>query len=70
MKKRLFEEDANQAAARIIRETVARHSDPLPADLEAAWKKWSAGVANVDARGMALPRAAFEAGAVAVKSGV
>jgi hypothetical protein len=38
----------------------------LPADLEAAWKAWSAGVGKVDERGMALLRAAFEGGVDAI----
>jgi hypothetical protein len=62
MKKPTRKLDANQAAARIVKETIDRHTDALPADLEAAWEKWSAGVGKVDARGMALLRAAFEAG--------
>jgi hypothetical protein len=69
MKKRNRKEDANQAAARIVGETIARHSEPLPADFEEAWKVWSAGVGKVDARGMALLRAAFEAGAEVGKRG-
>jgi hypothetical protein len=64
MKKRQSE-DASQAAARVVRETAARHEQPLPADLEAAWKVWSASIQKVDERGMALLRAAFEAGAEA-----
>jgi hypothetical protein len=59
--------DANQSAARVVKETVAKHSEPLPADLEAAWKAWSAGVGKVDERGMALLRVAFEAAAEAAK---
>jgi hypothetical protein len=31
-------EDANQVAARAVNETIGRHSEPLPADLEAAWE--------------------------------
>jgi len=54
--------DENQAAAEAVRETIRRHETPLPADLEAAWTQWSAGIQKVDARGMALLRAAFEAG--------
>jgi hypothetical protein len=54
--------DDNQRAASTVQETVNKHSDTLPADLEAAWAVWSAGVGKVDARGMALLRAAFEAG--------
>ena len=61
-------EDFNQAAARAVAHTVASHSDPLPADLEAAWEQWSKGIAKVDARGMALLRAAFEAGAEAARA--
>jgi hypothetical protein len=57
--------DPNQSAAQTVASTIAKHEKPLPADLEAAWKAWSAGVGKVDARGMALLRAAFEAGAEA-----
>jgi hypothetical protein len=66
MKKRA-KPDANQAAARVVKQTAKRHSESLPADLEAAWEQWSRGVGKVDARGMALLRAAFEAGAEAAK---
>jgi hypothetical protein len=59
--------DANQSAARVVKETVAKHSEPLPVDLEAAWDAWSRGVGKVDARAMALLRAAFEAGAEAAR---
>jgi hypothetical protein len=62
--------DESQAAAAAIGEVAAKHSDPLPADLEEAWKVWSAGIQKVDARGMALLRAAFEAGAEAAKNSV
>jgi hypothetical protein len=55
--------DENETAARVVGETAARHSDALPAGLEAAWEAWSRGVGRVDARTMALLRAAFEAGA-------
>jgi len=61
--------DANQTAANIIRQTITRHSEPLPADLEAAWAEWSSRIAKVDARAMALLRAAFEAGAEAANRG-
>ena len=61
-------EDASQAAVRVVASTTAKHEQPLPADLEAAWKQWSAGVGNVDARAMALLRAAFEAGAEAARA--
>jgi hypothetical protein len=57
--------DEVQAAVRAGQEIISRHEQALPADLEAAWKAWSAGVGKVDARGMALLRAAFEAGAEA-----
>jgi hypothetical protein len=67
MKKDQSKPDANQTAARVVQESTARHSDALPADLEAAWKAWSSGVGKVDARAMALLKAAFEAGAEAAK---
>lgn len=60
--------DVNQNAARVVSETAARSEGKLPADLEAAWERWSAGVGKVDARAMALLRAAFEAGAEAAKN--
>ena len=63
MKTRKPKPDANQAAAQAVAETVARHSDALPAGLRAAWEAWSRGIAKVDARTMILIRAAFEAGA-------
>lgn len=56
------ENDVNRAAARVVAQATAKHEKPLPADVEAAWAAWSAGVGKVDARGMALLRAAFEAG--------
>ena len=62
MSERSSRRDPNQAAAEAVRETIRRHETPLPADVEAAWAAWSAGVGKVDARGMALLRAAFEAG--------
>lgn len=62
MKKRQSGEDESQAAVRVVGETAARHSESLPANLEAAWNQWSAGVGRVDDRAMALLRAAFEAG--------
>jgi hypothetical protein len=62
MPKRKPKEDENQAANRAIYEAVLRYENPLPADLEAAWKEWSAGVGKIDNRGLALLRAAFEAG--------
>jgi hypothetical protein len=51
-----------RGSARVVRESTAT-DDAMPADVEAAWAKWSAGVGKVDARTMALLRAAFEAGA-------
>jgi hypothetical protein len=60
--------DESQIAARIVRETIARTETPLPADVEAAWAEWSRGVQKVDARTMALLRAAFEVGVEAAKA--
>jgi hypothetical protein len=60
-------QDDNQNAARIVREATAKHEEPLPADMEEAWAKWSAGVGDADSRMMSLLRAAFEAGAEAGK---
>lgn len=54
--------DFNTEAHRVVREATEKHEQPLPADLKAAWERWSAGVGKVDERGMALLRAAFEAG--------
>jgi hypothetical protein len=59
--------DVNQIAARVVRESAARSEAKLPADVEAAWEAWSQGVAKVDARGMALLMAAFEAGVEAAR---
>lgn len=53
--------DPNVNAARIVGEAMAG-SEPLPADVEAAWAEWSACIQNVDQRTMTLLRAAFEAG--------
>jgi hypothetical protein len=58
----MSEEDVNQAAARTVRDTVDRHEDWLPPDLEAAWEAWAGCIQKVDERGMTLLRAAFEAG--------
>ena len=58
--------DANQIASTVVGQTIAKHSDTLPANLEAAWEAWSQGVGNVDARTMILLRAAFDAGAEAM----
>ena len=54
--------DPNETAHRAVGEATAAHEGELPADLEAAWAEWSKGVKKVDERGMALLRAAFEAG--------
>jgi hypothetical protein len=54
--------DPNQIAARVVGETAARHNDVLPADVEAAWERWIAGVGKVDTRARSLLRAAFEVG--------
>lgn len=54
--------DANQTAARIVRESTAPHATDLPADIEAVWAEWSKGVGKVDERAMTLLRAAFEVG--------
>jgi hypothetical protein len=67
MKKRQPREDASQAAARVMKEVAKRHERPLPADLQEAWKAWSASIQKVDARGRVLLRAAFEAGAEAAR---
>jgi hypothetical protein len=56
------EQDPNQVAARVVGESTAKSEKPLPADVEAAWDKWIAGVGKVDTRAMALLRAAFEVG--------
>jgi hypothetical protein len=62
MSERSSRRDANEAAADAVRETIRKHEQPLPADVEAAWTQWIAGIQKVDARGMALLRAAFEVG--------
>jgi hypothetical protein len=53
--------DPNANAARIVAEATASAAQPH-ADLEAAWAEWSRHIQKVDERGMALLRAAFEAG--------
>jgi hypothetical protein len=55
-------QDPNRAAARAVAQTIAKHEQPLPADVEQAWATWIAGIANVDARAKLLLRAAFEVG--------
>ena len=52
--------DPNENAARIVAEST--ESSDLPAEIEAAWAQWSAGIQKVDERGMTLLKAAFEAG--------
>jgi hypothetical protein len=54
--------DSNTEARRTVTDATVQHEQPLPAELEAAWAEWSRGVQKVDERGMALLRAAFEAG--------
>ena len=56
-----YNPDPNATAARTVAESTAADDTP-PADLEAAWLEWSSHIQNVDERGMALLRAAFEAG--------
>ena len=53
--------DPNVNAARIVGEVTA-DDGAAPADLESAWAEWSRHIQKVDDRGMALLRAAFEAG--------
>src|SRR3982750_4673989 len=45
------------------------NAERLPADIEAAWEAWIAGVGKVDERAKALLRAAFEVGVEAAKAG-
>ncbi|MDB5320112.1 MAG: hypothetical protein JWN40_1743 [Phycisphaerales bacterium] len=59
--------DANETATRVVRESTA-HEDKLPANIEAAWEAWARGVGKVDARTLALLRAAFEVGVEAGRS--
>lgn len=62
-----FNPDPNATAARTVAESTAAE-DAAPADLEAAWQEWSSHIQKVDERGMALLRAAFEAGYEAGKT--
>jgi len=62
--------DPNKNAARIVAESTSVSSDGLPADVEAAWAVWSAGIQKVDERGRTLLMAAFEAGFEAARSSV
>jgi hypothetical protein len=59
--------DFNQNIVRALSEATAKHEKPLPPDIEAAWEEWSRGIGKVDARGVALLRAAFEVGVEAAK---
>lgn len=52
------------SAARVLGKATGE-DQPLLADVEAAWAKWSKGIKGVDERGGTLLRAAFEAGAEA-----
>ena len=61
MRKR--EPDFNQNAARIVSQSAGENPRPVAPEIEAAWQEWSKGIQKVDERGMALLRAAFEAGA-------
>jgi hypothetical protein len=54
--------DVVQSTVRGAGEAMAKHEKPLPGDLEAAWAEWSRNLPGVDARGLVLLRAAFEAG--------
>ena len=54
--------DPNVNAARVVGEATAAQDTPAAADLEAAWAAWASHIQKVDERGMALLRAAFEAG--------
>ncbi|MCB9899126.1 MAG: hypothetical protein H6825_14065 [Planctomycetes bacterium] len=61
-KRKPSDEDENQEAARVVRDATGG-DDALPADLEAAWKAWIAGIQDIDERTRTLLRAAFEVGA-------
>ena len=54
--------DPNEEAAKLVRELTSRHDEQLPADVEAAWTRWSASIHSCDQRTRELMRAAFEAG--------
>ncbi|MEM1098125.1 MAG: hypothetical protein AAGH92_04985 [Planctomycetota bacterium] len=54
--------DDAQQAHRTVQQSTAGAEEPLPAELEAAWERWSKGIGKVDTRAMTLLRAAFEAG--------
>lgn len=63
-----FNPDPNADAAQIVGEATRNCTD-APTDLEAAWAEWSSHIQKVDERGMALLRAAFEAGWEASRRG-
>jgi hypothetical protein len=67
MSKRQPKLDNIQKTVKALEAFVARHEQPLPADLEAAWEQWIAGIQKVDTRAKTLLRAAFEAGAEAAQ---
>jgi hypothetical protein len=55
--------DPKVNAARIVEESTRPHEEqPANADVESAWRAWSAHVQKVDERTLTLPRAAFKAG--------
>jgi len=59
--------DFNRNIVSALSDATAKHEQPLPPHVEAAWAEWSRGIGKVDARGMALLRAAFEVGVEAGK---
>ncbi len=54
--------------AGIVSEAPRTYAD-APTDLDAAWAEWSSHIQKVDECGMALIRAAFEAGCEASRRG-
>jgi len=56
-----FNPDASTRVARTVAGSTAADGSP-PTDLDAAWQEWSSHIQKADERGMALLRAAFEAG--------
>ena len=63
-------QDAVQNAVRVGERATERSADALPDDVEKAWEAWSRGVGKVDARMLALLRAAFEVGVEAARAPV
>jgi len=59
--------DFNEDAIHSLSKATAKHEQPLPPGIEAAREEWSRGIGKVDARGMALLRAAFDVGVEAGK---